>query len=92
MKSCHFFVENQVKLSKQQAKYAKETKSQMKQELKHVKAELDAEVKKTPYLRKNSDRQHWQNLERKIKERFPEDTARSVLSELASSFMSGQGT
>ena len=78
---------------RQQAKYAKETKKELKAELKRVKSERDEEVKKTPVLRKSLNglkEQRWQSLERKIRERFPDETARSVLSELASSFMSGQ--
>ena len=78
---------------KQQAKYAKASKAELKAELKRVKSERDEEVKKTPVLRKSLNElkeQRWQSLERKIRERFPDETARSVLSELASSFMSGQ--
>lgn len=80
----------EIKKLKEREKYAKESKAELKEQLKRVTAERDAEVKKTPDLRKNSDRRHWQNLERKIRERFPEETARSVLSELASNFMLGQ--
>ena len=78
---------------KQQAKYAKASKAELKAELKRVKSERDEEVKKTPVLRKNLTElreQRWQSLERKIRGRFPDETARSVLSVLASSFMSGQ--
>lgn len=75
---------------KERDKYAKKTKAEMKAEIKQLKAELGEEVKKTPDSRESSDRRHWQNLERKIRERFPEETARSVLSELASNFMLGQ--
>lgn len=74
---------------REREKYAKESKAELKAKLKRVTAERDAEVKKTPDLRKSSNQQHRQNLERKIRERFPEETARSVLSELASNFMSG---
>ena len=84
---------NENKKLKQQVKYAKDTKNGLKAELKRVKSERDEEVKKTPVLRKNLyelKEQRWQSLERKIRERFPDETARSVLSELASSFMSGQ--
>lgn len=83
----------EIKRLKERDKYAKETKKELKAELKRVKSERDEEVKKTPVLRKSLNElkeQRWQNLERKIGERFPGETARSVLSELASSFMSGQ--
>ena len=78
---------------RQQVKYAKDTKNGLKAELKRVKSERDEEVKKTPVLRKSLNElreQRWQSLERKIRERFPDGTARSVLSVLASSFMSGR--
>lgn len=78
---------------KEREKYAKASKAELKAELKQVKSERDTEVKKTPDLQRSLNElkaQRWQNLERKIRERFPEETARSVLSELASSFMSGQ--
>ena len=84
---------NENKKLRQQVKYAKDTKNGLKAELKRVKSELDEEVKKTPVLRKNLDElkeQRWQSLERKTRERFPDETARSVLSVLASSFMSGR--
>lgn len=81
---------NENKKLKQQAKYAKDTKKELKAELKRVTAERDEEVKKTQDLRKSSDRWRWQNLEKKIRGRFPDETARSVLSELASNFMLGQ--
>ena len=83
----------EIKRLKERDKYAKSSKAELKAELKRVKSERDEEVKKTPVLRKSLNElkeQRWQSLERKIRERFPDETARSVLSELASSFMSGQ--
>ena len=84
---------NEIKKLKQQNKYAKDTKKSLKEENKRLKAECDQVLKKTPVLRKSLSEQkaqRWQNLEQKIRDRFPADTARSVLSELAPNFMPGQ--
>ena len=82
-------LKSEKKRLKQQAEYNKSVKEKLKGDLKRVTKELGEEVKKTADLRKSLSGQRWKNLAKKIMERFPEETARSVLSELASSSMSG---
>lgn len=82
---------SELKKYKQRDKYNKDVKSALKSELKQTKANLATEQKKTLNRKKLSDTQHRANLERKIKERFPDEETQSVLLELASSFTSESG-
>lgn len=82
---------SELKKYKQRDKYNKDVKSVLKAENKQLKSDLATEVKKTLNRKRLSDLQHSANLERKIKERFPDEETQSVLLELASSFTSESG-
>lgn len=78
----------EIKNLKQAVKYHKEGKSVLKAEVKHLKTDLAEEVKKTSKTRKRLRELQSANLERRIKERFPDEETQNVLLELASSFTS----
>lgn len=78
----------EVKNLKQAVKYHKEGKSILKAENKQLKSDLAEEVKKTSRTRMCLSEQQSANLERRIKERFPDEETQNVLLELASSFTS----
>ena len=77
----------EIKKLKQQVKYNKSVKSEVKTEKKQLQADIECERKKTSIVKRLSDKQHKENLKRRIRERFSEEDSQIVLSELASNFM-----
>ena len=73
---------------KQTIKYNKTVKAELKSENKQLKQDVECERKKTSIARKLSSKQHRENLQKRIRERFSEEDSQIVSSELASNFMS----